>query len=88
MEPLLEDRLSAIEKKVDQTLALVTQMRRVQRNAHLVKIGYWLLLIVIAIISYSFIKPYISSLGEAYGLGDKEGSSYADTLKQLQELSQ
>ncbi len=86
----IDQRLQAIEKKLDENTFMVRKLYRVQRRATMMKVFYWVVLIVISIISISLIKPYLSQLGEAYGLGagstkDKSGSSYSDLLKTLNE---
>ena len=86
MDPQLDARLSAIEKKLDENSAILAQLHRAQRNANLVKIGYWAVVIIVGIISLWFIKPYLSELGGMYGIGGTTSGtsgSYADQIKQL-----
>jgi hypothetical protein len=93
MNPELDERLRLLEKKVDDTYKIVYQMRRVQRNANLFKLFYWLIIIALGVISLFLIKPYISTLGEAYGItgGDtknEKGNSLNSLLEQYKSLQE
>lgn len=90
----LEGRLRAIELKLEENNKILVRMRRVQRNAALVRAGYWVLIIALTFGSYYLIKPYISQLGAAYGFGaddttqqsPKNSTSAENLLKQLEDF--
>jgi hypothetical protein len=88
MDIELDNRLRAIEKKLDETHTMVRKMRGAQKRAVAVKLAYWAFLIILGIIAVSTIRPYIAQLREAYGLGENsasESAGYADLLKMLNE---
>lgn len=81
-------RLTAIEKKLDDTYKLVRKMYRAQRRAMAAKLAYWAFIIIVGIIAVGAIKPYIAQLGEAYGLGGGESTKATDYSTLLKELNQ
>ncbi|HVT63139.1 MAG TPA: hypothetical protein VHD33_06620 [Legionellaceae bacterium] len=88
MDQELGERLQAIEKKVDDTNSVVRKLYRSNRRATAVKALYWIILIVLGVISISLIKPYIGELKDAYGLGgdtpsSSSPSSYTDLLNSI-----
>lgn len=88
MDPNLDARLKAIEKTLDENNHLLRKMRRNQQIATATKLLYWAVLIILGIVSVSFIKPYLTQLGEAYGIGGgdtKSTTDYSDLLKTLKE---
>lgn len=88
MDPKLEDRLIAIERKIDNTNAMITKMRRVQRNANAFKLVYWLIIIGLGIVALFAIQPYITMLGNTFGPPEEEGNSLNSLLEQYQSLQQ
>lgn len=66
MDTNIEERLLAIEKKVTENNAILIKMRRVQRNAHLFRLFYWIIIISITAGSLYYIKPYLDQLAEMY----------------------
>ena len=66
METELDNRLRAIEKKLDETHTMVRKMRGAQKRAVAMKLAYWAFLIILGIIATSMIKPYITQLKDAY----------------------
>lgn len=92
MEPILDVRLSAIEKKLDETVKILSSMRKAQRTASVMRWLYWAVIIGFGIASIYLIQPYISQLGSAYGIGsgdEENGTStnkYSDILNQLKEF--
>lgn len=82
MEPELNQRLTAIEKKLDDMNAVISRMHRSARNARNRRVLYWLIIIGLTIYSLYAIKPYLEQLKEAYGtVGDM--GKYSDLLKEL-----
>ena len=62
MESDIEARLKAIENTVDDTHALVKQMRRVQRNANLTRMVYRIVWVIAAVRAYYAVQPYLMQL--------------------------
>lgn len=86
MQPTTDQRLDAIEKKLDDTYTMVRKMRGAQKRATALKLAYWAFLIILGIIAASMIKPYIAQLGEAYGIGTRDSTgSYGDLLKSINQ---
>jgi tetrahydromethanopterin S-methyltransferase subunit G len=86
MDPQLDQRLSAIEKKLDETNAMIAKINHAQVVARNRKYVYWGIVIAISIISFYSVMPYISQLKEAYSVGDTTTSTntnYGDLLKTL-----
>ena len=84
VDPDIDSRLRALEAKVDENHRILVRMRRSQRNAGLVRIGYWALLILLSFGAWYYIQPYLGELGAAYGLthGDTSDSGNgSDTQK-------
>lgn len=80
MDAELDKRLRVIEGKISENNALLTRMRRVQRNTNLFKIVYWLVFLVLGIISLYLLQPYVMSLMEGYG-------TVKDSLSGMKEMS-
>jgi hypothetical protein len=87
MNEEINDRLIAIEKMVNDNNQLLVKMRRAQKNAAYVRMGYWAILIIATIASFYFVQPYISQLGAAYGLGSSTDSNTVNTLLKQYEAS-
>lgn len=89
MDPKIEERLAALEQMVAENNKILKRMRGVQRNANLMKLMYWVVIIVISFGAYFFIKPYLQMLGGVYGVGKGGNStdvnSILDQYKQLQQ---
>ncbi len=84
MDQELSDRLSKIEKIVSDNNAMLSKMRRAQKNAAYMRILYWLVIIGLAVVSIYFIMPYLGQLGAAYGIGGStDSSSTTSTLSNL-----
>jgi type II secretory pathway component PulM len=84
MDPQLDQRLSAIEKQLMETNKIVSKLAHAQIAARNRKLVYWGIIIVLTIISFYSIKPYIEQLKDAYSLGDSDSSTnadYSDLLK-------
>lgn len=81
VDPDIDNRLRAIEAKVDENHRILVRMRRTQRNAGLVRVGYWVILILLSFGAWYYIQPYIGQLGAAYGLthGDTNGTAQDGT---------
>ena len=93
MDPNLDARLSAIEKKLDEAMTILSGMRRTQRTASVMRWLYWVLIIGLGIASIYLIQPYIEQLGAAYGLtqgegGDTQSGGYGDLLNQLKQYQE
>ena len=85
MDQQLNERLSTIEKKLDDMNAVVARMHRSQQNARNRRLLYWGVIIVLTIISYYSIKPYLEQVKEAYGFIDTSSSDYTELLKTLNQ---
>lgn len=89
MDPKIEERLAALEQMVAENNKILKRMRGVQRNANLMKLMYWVVIIVISFGAYFFLKPYLTMLGGVYGVGKGGNStdvnSILDQYKQLQQ---
>ena len=88
MDIQLEDRLRSIERKLDENTAILKKIRRSQRMAAATKLLYWVVIIVLGIVSISFVKSYVTGLHDAYGLGGENGeggNQYAELLKNFRQ---
>ena len=99
MDPQLNDRLKAIEDKLDINQKMLLKMHKTQRAGHYVRIAYWGFLILAGFGAFYFIKPVLGQLGETYGFtsGNQDSpsstpsfsaSGLMDQLKQFKELNQ
>lgn len=93
MDPELQARLITIEKKLDETLRVVSSMRRAQRTSAVMRWLYWIVIIGLAIFSLQMIRPYLTQLGEMYGglfgasqKDGQKGTDYSEILNQLKEF--
>ena len=66
MDPILDSRLTAIEEKLEKNQQVLLRIRRVQRNAQLFKVFYWILILMLAFGSFYYVQPYLSQLLETY----------------------
>lgn len=57
---------------VSENNAMLSKMRRAQKNAAYLRVVYWLVIIGLTIVSIYFIMPYLSQLGAAYGIGNSD----------------
>lgn len=76
MDQNLEERLNTIEKKIDENHVILVRIRRVQRNAGLFRLFYWLLIIGLTAGSFYFIQPYLQQISEVY-------SGFQDTQQDI-----
>ena len=79
MDTELNDRLARIEEMVSDNNAMLSKMRRAQKNAAYMRIVYWLVIIGLAVVSIYFIMPYLGQLGAAYGIGNTNNNDTAAT---------
>lgn len=82
MDPQLDQRLTAIEKKLDDMNAVISRMHRSARNARNRRILYWIIIIALTLFSFYSIKPYLEQLKDAYGSIEGMGQ-YSDLLKDI-----
>ncbi len=90
MEPYLNDRLLAIEAKIDQNQKIISEIRRSQKIANYTKILYWGFFILAGLGAFYFVQPFIGQLKDAYGLTggtENQNSGLLDQLKQFKDLS-
>jgi hypothetical protein len=66
MDPNVDARLKSIEEKLNKTYDLISKVRRVQRNAQLFKLFYWILIILAALGTFYYIQPYLNQMLETY----------------------
>lgn len=75
MEPSIDARLKALEEKVEKNYQVTLKIRRVQRNAQLFKLFYWVLIILIGFGAFYFIQPYLMQIIDTYtGIQDNQKS--------------
>lgn len=82
----INQRLNILEKKIEENTILVQKIHKRQNRERLMKYVYWGIMILMSIVSLIIIKPYISQLGEAYGLGDEDGKFNDDYSQLLNSL--
>lgn len=80
-----DQRLDAIEKKLDDTYKIVRKMRGAQKRAAALKVAYWAVIIILGFVAVEAIKPYLEQLSDAYGNVTETSQSYSDLLKTLNE---
>ena len=85
MDPLLDARLTAIEKQLTETNVLVRKIRRSSQIASYTRMAYWVLVILLAFGSFYFIQPYLGQLGAAYGICGGTGNGDTNTASSLLE---
>ena len=69
MDPVV-DRLTALEKKLDETHRLVVKIRRAQRQTMYSRIIYWGFLLLAGFGAFYFLEPYLTTLKDMYtGIG-------------------
>lgn len=84
MDPNLEQRLLAIEKKLDENMVVIKKVRRTQQIAAATKALYWMLLIGLGVVSISFIKPYFEQIKTIYGFSSPNLDNYSELIKAIQ----
>lgn len=82
MDQELQKRLASIEERLEENHRILVKIRRTQRNATLFRVGYWILIILIGLGAFYFIRPFMEQIGQAYGVGSGEN---ADTFNSLME---
>lgn len=88
--PTIPSNDSEILKLLKENNALLHSLVRREKQRRALRIVYWLIIIVLTIISIRMITPYFQGLMDAYsGLGDlssgSESGQYQDLLKSLEE---
>ncbi len=83
MDPVLDQRLRDIEKKLENMSGMLRSLRRAQRMASFMKLLYWAILVGLAIASFTFIKPYLEQIRGIYDSTQNMKSSYGDFLNFL-----
>lgn len=76
MDQQLDERLQNIEKKLEENHAILVRIRRVQRNASLFRLFYWLMIIGLTAGSFYFIQPYLQQISAVY-------SGFQDTQENI-----
>ncbi len=74
MDPELDKRLRNIEYSLKENRELLRKIRRVQRNAGLFRLFYWLIIIGITFGAFYYLQPYIKQVQSIY-------TGYNDALK-------
>lgn len=77
MDPLLNERLASIEKKIEENNHILVRIRRVQRNAQLFRLFYWLVIVGLTLGAFYYIEPYLKQLLAVY-------SNIQDTQQNIQ----
>jgi hypothetical protein len=85
MENHIEERLNAIEAKLNDIERVVVKTRKVQKQAATIRAVYWVFIILLAFGSFYFIQPFITQLKDMYGFsGASESQDLQELLRQLQ----
>ena len=66
MDPNIAVRLKAIEEAVQKNHDLLIRIRRVQRNAQLFRLFYWVLILLATFGAFYYIQPYLNQLIDTY----------------------
>lgn len=81
VDPDIDNRLRAIEAKVDENHRILVRLQRAGRRSTIVRVGYWVILILLSFGAWYYIQPYIGQLGAAYGLTHDTNGEGSDTQK-------
>jgi hypothetical protein len=88
MDQKLDERLAEIEKKLEQNHAILVRIRRVQRNSHIFRLVYWLVIIGLALGAFYYIEPYLRQITQIY-TGFQEGQqSLQNAIPDVKHLDQ
>ncbi len=79
MDTEINERLDRIEKMVSDNNRMLGKLRQGQKNAIYMRLVYWVIIIVLGIVSLYFITPYLGQLGAAYGIGNTNNNDTAAT---------
>lgn len=88
MDPVLDSRLKSIEDKLDENHKMLTRVRRTQIHGQLFKIFYWSIIILLALGSLYFIKPYLNQLLETYTGVQDASDQFQDNIPNLRNVNQ
>jgi hypothetical protein len=87
MDPELNRRLTVIEEKLEENYRVIKKIRKTQRNAALLRTGYWILIILVGFGAFYFIKPFMSQIGETYGFGkNNDLGNFSNVLQQFKDI--
>ncbi len=78
MDEHINERLTAIENKLEENNRILVRMRRVQRNSQLFRLFYWLVIVGLTLGAFYYIEPYLKQLTQIY-------SGIQDTQQNIQK---
>lgn len=87
MDQHLDERLTKIEKRLEENHALLVRIRRVQRNAHLFRLIYWLVIIGLGLGAFYYIEPYLRQITQIY-TGFQEGQQSLNAIQDVRNFDQ
>lgn len=87
MDQHLDERLTAIEKKLEENHTLLVRIRRVQRNARLFRLVYWIIIIGVTLGAFYYIEPYLRQITQIY-TGFQEGQQSLNALPDVRNFDQ
>lgn len=87
MDQHLDERLTKIEKRLEENHALLVRIRRVQRNAHLFRLIYWLVIIGLTLGAFYYIEPYLRQISQIY-TGFQEGQQSLNAIQDVRNFDQ
>ena len=84
MDPKLDERLKAIEDKIQQVEKVVIKIRKVQRTTNTARIMYFMFLILLALGAFYYIQPYIEQITNVYSGVNSEMENFKSFFLQIQ----
>lgn len=88
MDQSLDERLKAIEKKLEENHAILVRIRRVQRNGHLFRLIYWLVIIGLAFGAFYFIEPYLRQISQIYNGFQSSSQGVQNAIPDITHLNE
>lgn len=83
MDTESNDRLRALEEKIDDIYTIVRKMRGAQQRAAAFKIAYWAILIILGFMAVDAIQPYLTQMQDIYSSVQSTSANYTNLLKSL-----
>ena len=86
MTPEERALLESTHRLAEESNKILLSMRRSNRISTVIRITYWVLIIGLSFGAYYLIQPYITMLGDAYGLDSNTFNSAQDSANSLRDL--
>ena len=86
MTPEEKALLESTHELAEENNKILLSMRRSNRISMAMRITYWVLIIGFSFGAYYLIQPYITILGDAYGLNSNTLNSAQDSANSLRDL--